>query len=190
MKYEKNKLRLKEIISAMQDFHFLVKFGFVLIHILKVYRKKSSSILMRKNMFNSLLAFFIRKACTFSSFEDLETTPSTFLSKFSCELYLSRIIKYWGSIFTLYLTWGAFSLVCVLSVFFYLFLLFFFLCRYLPWQTLAIHSIAGKGEEIIIFLVFNLLLTKIHLLHWDFYHFLLLELILITRLIADETCFP
>ena len=38
------------------------------------------------------------------SVENLKTTPSTFLSKFFCEIYLSRIIKYWGSIFTLYLT--------------------------------------------------------------------------------------
>ena len=53
----------------MQGFYFLVKFGLVLIYILKVYRKKSSSILLRKNMFNSLLAFCFWKACTFSSFE-------------------------------------------------------------------------------------------------------------------------
>ena len=62
------------------------------------------------------------------SVENLETTPSTFLSKFSSKIHLSRIINYWGSIFTLYLTWGAFSLVCILPVFFfYFFLLFLFL---------------------------------------------------------------
>ena len=33
--------------------------------------------------------------------ENLETTPSTFLSKFSSEIYLCQIINYWGSIFTL-----------------------------------------------------------------------------------------
>ena len=48
MKYKKNKLRLNEIASAIQGFNFLVKFGLVLIYILKVYRKKSSSILLRK----------------------------------------------------------------------------------------------------------------------------------------------
>ena len=60
------------------------------------------------------------------SVENLETTHSTFLSKFSSEI-LSRIVNYWGSIFSLYLTWGPFSLVCVLSVFFFLSFFFFFL---------------------------------------------------------------
>ena len=86
------------------------------------------------------------------SVENLETTPSTFLSKFSSEIYLSRVVNYKCTIFTLYQTWGAFSLVCVLFVFFSFFLLFFFFYRYLSWQTLTIHRIARKG--IIIFLVF------------------------------------
>ena len=63
------KTRLNDIVLVMQGFYFFVKFGLVLIYILKVYRKKSSSILLRKNMFNSLLAFCFWKACTFSSFE-------------------------------------------------------------------------------------------------------------------------
>ena len=42
--------------------------------------------------------------------ENLEITSSTFLSTFSCKIYLSRIIKYWGIVSTLYLMWGAFSL--------------------------------------------------------------------------------
>ena len=58
MKYKKNKLlKLNEIASAIQGFYFLVKFGLVLVYKLKVYLKKSSSILLRNNMFNSLLAF-------------------------------------------------------------------------------------------------------------------------------------
>ena len=69
MKYKKNKLRLNEMFLGMRGFHFLVKFGLVLISILKVYSKKSSSILLRKYMFNSLLAFFFWKACTVSCFE-------------------------------------------------------------------------------------------------------------------------
>ena len=52
--------------------------------------------------------------------------PSTFLSKFSSDMYLSRIINYWGRIFTLYLTWGAFNLVWVLSIIFF-FIIFFLL---------------------------------------------------------------
>ena len=64
--------------------------------------------------------------------ENPETTPSTFLSKFYSEIYLSRIINYWDSIFTLYLTSGAFSLVCVLFVFFLSFFLFLFLYPHFP----------------------------------------------------------
>ena len=124
----------------MQGFYFLVKFGLVLIYILKVYRKKSSLILLRKNMFNSLLAFCFWKACTFSSFERFLCWKSRNYS----QIYLSGIINYWGSILTLYITWGAFSLVCVLSVFFSFFLsflfFFFFFCRHFLWQTLTIHK--------------------------------------------------
>ena len=55
-------------------------------------------------MFNSLIAFLSWNACTFSilkdfSVENLETTPSTFLSKFSSGIYSSQIINNWGSIF-------------------------------------------------------------------------------------------
>ena len=161
----------------------------VLIYILKVYRKKSSSILFTKKNLNSLFALFCWKACTFSSFERFsaenpETTPSTFLRKFFSEIYLSWIINYWGSIFALYLTSRAFSLVCVLSIFLSFFLsfsLFFFFYRYFPWQILTIQRIAGKGEAP---------LTNIHLVHQDFYHFFLIDLFVITRLIADEACSP
>ena len=64
----------------MQGFYFFVKFGLVLIYILKAYPIKSSSILSRKNMFNSLLPFFFWKAYTFQvlkdfSVENLGTTP-------------------------------------------------------------------------------------------------------------------
>ena len=109
MKCQKNKLMLNEITSTIQGFYFLVKFSLVLIYIPKVYRKKSSLILLRINFFNF-------------SFEKHAPTLSTFFS----ETYLSQIVNYWGSIFTLRLTWGAFSLVCVVSVFFF-FLSFFFL---------------------------------------------------------------
>ena len=124
MKYKKSKLRLNEI----RDFYFLVIFDLILIYILKVYRKKSSSILLRKNMFNSLLTFFFWKACTFLrfenfSFENLETTPSTFLSKLSSEIYLSRIINYWGSI--LYYNQHEERSVWFVSIHIFFFLLFF-----------------------------------------------------------------
>ena len=64
----------------MQGFYFFVKFGLVLIYVLKVCRKKSPSILLRKNMFNSLLAFCFWKHVPSHvlqdfSVENLETTP-------------------------------------------------------------------------------------------------------------------
>ena len=129
----------------MQGFHIIWKFGLVLIYILKVYRRKSSSILSRKNMFNSLLAFYFWKAYTFSSFERFLCWKSRNYS----QIYLSGIINYWGSMLTLYITLEAFSLVCVLSVFFSFFhssLFFYFFYRYFPWQTLTIQKM-GRGRE-------------------------------------------
>ena len=85
----------------MQGFYCLVNLGLVLIFILNVYRKKSSSILLRTNMFNSRLfeKHVPSQVLKDLSVENLETTPSTVLSKFSFEIYLSRIIDYLGSIF-------------------------------------------------------------------------------------------
>ena len=110
-------------------------------------------------MFNSLLAFFFWKACTFSNFQRFLCWKSrNYSQQFSLEIFfwdLSSIIDYWGSIFTLYLTWGAFSLVCVVSVIFFFLSFFFFFYWYFPWQALAIHRIAGKAEGIIVFFVFH-----------------------------------
>ena len=92
-------------------------------------------------MFNSLLAFCFWKAGTFSSFERFLCWKSW---KYS-QIYLSGIINYWGSILTLYITWGAFSLVCVLSVFFSVFLFFLFFYWYFPWQTLRFIRWDGRG---------------------------------------------
>ena len=182
----------------MQSFYLLFKFGLVLIYVLKVYRKKSSLILSRKNMFNSLLAF---SSCIFFFFSIFERFlywksrhySSSFLQKFSSEIFLSWIINYWGSVLhTLYLTWGAFSLICVLSVFFFFLSSFSFLFLSVLPLTDTNDSQNNKNVEgIIIFLVFHFhLLTNIHLVHWDFYHFFLIDLFVITRLIADETCSP
>ena len=93
-------------------------------------------------MFNSFLAFCFWKAFTFSSFERFLCWKSRNYS----QIYLSGIINYWGSILTLYITWGAFSLVCVLSVFFSSFLscFVFFFYRYFHWQT---RFIRWDGRE-------------------------------------------
>ena len=157
----------------MQGFYFLAKFGLILFYILKVYRKKFSSIYWEKICsiyylyFSSIFLFL--QVLKDSSVEDVATAPSIFHSKFSSGIHLSWIINYWGSIFTLYLTWGGFILVCVLFVFFSFFLsFFFFFNQYFPWQVLTIHRIAGKGEGIIIFLVFHFHpLRNIHLVNLD-----------------------
>ena len=115
------------------------------------------------------------------SVENLETTPSTFTSKFSSKIYSSRIIYYWGSIFTLYLTeersaWFVFYPYSS--------------CQYFTCQTITNYRMSGKGEGVIIFLVLYFHpLANIHLVYRDFYHFFLINLfVIITRLIADVTC--
>ena len=107
----------------MQDFYFLVRSGLVLIYVLKVcaknplrfYWEKIFSVHYLHISFNNvyLLKFFERFLV-----ENLETTPSTFLSNSSTQIYLSRIINHWSIIFTLYLMWRASRLVCALLVFF------------------------------------------------------------------------
>ena len=65
---------------------------------------------------------------------------------------------------------------------------FFFFYRYFPCRQYFIRWDV-RGNRITIFLVFHFQpLTNIHLVHWDFYHLFLLDLFVITRLIADETC--
>ena len=73
------------------------------------YLKKSCSILLRKKYSIHYLHFSFEKHAPSQvlkdfSVENVKTTPSTFLSKFSSEIYLSRIINYWCSILTLYLS--------------------------------------------------------------------------------------
>ena len=133
-----------------RNFYFLVKFGLVLIHVLRFIVKN----LLRWEKICSIhyLHFSFEKHVHFQvlkdfSVENLQTNPCPFLSKFSCEIYLSRIINYWGSIFKLYCE--TFSLVCVLTVSFFL-SFFSFFRRYFPWSVnpmnlSLIHKIGGKG---------------------------------------------
>ena len=86
----------------MQGFYFLVKIGLVFIHIPNIYRNTPSSILLRKIFsFHSLYFSFEKhipsQVLKDFSVENLETTPSTCLSRFLSEIYLSRIINCWGS---------------------------------------------------------------------------------------------
>ena len=154
MKYKKNKLRLNEVASAMYGFYFLVKFCLVLIYILKVYFKRSSSILLRKKNFNSLLAFFFWKACTFSIFERFLCWKSrNYFQYFSLEIFL------WDLFMSSYELLGYYFYIilnvrrvqfglCSIRLFFSFFLLFLFFCCYFPWQILKVHRLAGKGERI------------------------------------------
>ena len=85
--------------------------------------------------------------------------------------------------------------LCCISIFFLSFFLLLFLFSffywYFPWQTLTIHRIARMGEGIIVFLVVYFhSLTNIHLVHRDFYHFFLVNVFVIKRLIDDETSSP
>ena len=68
----------------MHDFYFFVKFCLVLIYILKVYFKRSSSILLIKKYSIHYLHFSFEKHVLSQvlkdfSVENLETTPGTFL---------------------------------------------------------------------------------------------------------------
>ena len=202
----------------MQGFHLLVKFSLVQIYILKLYGGKSSSFFWENMSSIYYLHFSFEKHVLSQvlkdlSVENLEATRSTFLSKFSCKTYLSRTMNCWGSIFTLYLTWGAFSLICNLSAFFF-FLLFFFFYWYFPWQAVSIHILSfffsflistfldyhwrfiewqGRERELLFFL-FLLPPASIHSFtssrSQPLLPFFLLDLFLITGIIADDTCSP
>ena len=80
------------------------------------------------------------------SVENIQTIPSTFLSKFSSEICLSWTINYWVN----HLVWFVFYPYFFLSFF----LVFFHFLSYFPWQTLTIHRISENREAIIILLVF------------------------------------
>ena len=98
-----------------------------LVYVFKVFRKSSSSFLLRNNRLNKLLTLFICKACTFSSLkgifvENLETTPETFPLKFPSEIYFSQVFNC-GSIYTIYPQRGKRFVLFVFSLYFFLFLL-------------------------------------------------------------------
>ena len=77
----------------MQGFHFLIKFGLVLIYVSMVYRKKVLFDFIEKKCSIHYLHFSFENHAPSQvlkcfSVENQETTPSTFLSKFSCEIVL------------------------------------------------------------------------------------------------------
>ena len=81
--------------------------------------------------------------------------------------------------------------LCSIRIFSFLSFVLFFLFLSVFSLTDTNDSYDGTGERIIIFLAFHLhTLMNIYLIHRDFYHLGLLDLFVITRLIADETCSP
>ena len=134
--------------QGWRSFAFWLNLVWFLFIYLKVYRKKSSSIVLRKIKYVHYLDFSFEKhvpsqVLIDSSDKSLQTALSAFLLKFSSEIYFSRIISYWGIIFTLYLTWGAFSLVIVLSAF----SLFFSIGIFLDTTYFSHDSRDGKGNH-------------------------------------------
>ena len=120
------------------------------------------------------------------SVESFETTSRTFHPKFSSEIYLSRIINYWFSIFTLYTKLGAFTLVCVLSAFFLFFL--FLLVISLADTNDSHDSREWRVNHYFFFVFYCHPLTNIHLIYRGLYYLFSIDLFVITGLIAGETC--
>ena len=88
-----------------QGFYFLVKFGIWFGSCLYISQKILSDFI-EKNISIHHLYFSLEKHIPFQvlkgfSIQNLETTTSLFHSNFFCEIYLSRIINYRGSVFTL-----------------------------------------------------------------------------------------
>ena len=176
---------MHEIASAMHGFYVFVKFCLVLICILKLYFKVSSSILFRKKKFNSLLAFFFWKARTFSIFERCLCCKSRnySLKNFLWDLFISNY-SWLGYYF--YIISNVrnvqFGLCPIRIFFFFLSSSFLFLLVFSLTDTSDSED-SSEGR-------WNHPLMNIQLVHRDFSHFFLLDLFVITRLIADETCFP
>ena len=147
---------------------------------------------MRKNLLNSLLAFFFWKACTFSSFDRFLCWISrSYFQHFSLEIFFwylfSRIIDYWGSIFTLYLASGAFSLVVFYPYFFSFFLFLFLSVFSLTDTNDSKDSREGRGNTYFSSFPF----PPAHEHSFSSSRFLPLVFNRSnTRLIADETCSP
>ena len=107
--------------------YFVSYCSLFLVYIFKVFRKTSSSFLLRNNMLNILLALFISKALPSQvlkdvSLENLETTPKTFPFKLPAEIYLSQVFNC-GSIYTIYPQWEKCLVLFPFCTYFFLFLL-------------------------------------------------------------------
>ena len=129
------------------------------------------------------------------SVENLETTLSPFLSKFSSDIHLSPIINYWGSIFMLYLTWRAFSVVCVLSTSFFFLSFSFFSTGIFPDRHKRLTGSQGRERGILYFSYFPLPPAQEHSLSSSrflslLFSLYLIDLFVITTLITDNTCSP
>ena len=154
MKFKKNKVKL----DFYQGFYLLDKFGLVLIYILKFYCKKSSSILLKNNMFNLLIAFF-----HYTLFKYFYIIPN--------------VMSVWFGLYSIRIFFLSFFL-----------LLFLFISVFSLTDTnYSQHSRKGRGNHY--FSCF--LLPPAHEHSFSSSRFLplfLIDLFVITRLIADEAC--
>ena len=130
-----------------QGFYFFVKFGLVLICILRFIIKNPLRFYWEKICSIHCLHFAFEKHQVLKDFslENLETSPRY------------GIINYWGSILTLYITWGTLVWFVFYPYFFLSFFLscfFFFFYWYFPRQTLTSHKI-GRERESLFFLFFT-----------------------------------
>ena len=86
--------------------YFVSYCSLVLIYVLKFYRTKLLSILLRRHMFTLFPIFFLgthvpSQLLRDFSVENLETTPNTFPLKLQSNIFLSQVIN-WVGIYTLY----------------------------------------------------------------------------------------
>ena len=120
--------------------------------------------------------------------ENLETAPSNFFSKFFWRsIYLQLLVI--DVVFVHYTEPKEWSVWFMYYPCFFFFLYFLLLLVFSLTNTNKVQRIAGMGEGINVFLVFHSL-TNIHLVHRDFYHFFLINLFVITRLMTNETFSP
>ena len=105
------------------DWFLFIFERFIVKNPLRFYRQKICSTHYLHFSFEKNVPFQVLKDF---SVENLETTLSTLLSKFSSKIYLSRIINYRGSIFALYLTRSVQFGLCSICFFFLYFVLLFF----------------------------------------------------------------
>ena len=110
--YWKTELNFSHFVLFVMKNRFSLRYfvsycSLVLIYVLKFYRTKLISILLRRHMFTLLPTIFwggnhvLSQLLRGFSVENLETTPNTFPLKLQSNIFLSQVIN-WVGIYTLY----------------------------------------------------------------------------------------